>query len=318
MFKKITGLLLSGLLCLSLAGCGSVGTRVLSESNSGIAAGGESYGMADSYASTDAMLEYEVSPEDADKGIMPIAETNRKLITTVNLDVETKDYDNFCAFISSQVNESNGYIENSEMYSYDENSRNCNLTIRIPSANLVEFIDLISGQSNVLRKSTNENDVTLNYTDTESHKQALLVERDRLMELLEQAESLDDILSIEDRLTNVRYQLDMYESTLRTYDNQIDYSTVYLNVEEVKVLTEPTPETWLERAGKGIQENIETIGLFFSELVLFVVTHSPVLVLLGLIVVVLVLVIRKAEKKKKLRQEQFQAMMNNSVESQDK
>ena len=58
----------------------------------------------------------------------------------------------------------------------------------------------------------------------------LETEQQRLLELLETAESLDDILTIESRLTEVQYELDSKESQLRTYDNQIDYSTVYLDL----------------------------------------------------------------------------------------
>ena len=75
--------------------------------------------------------------------------------------------------------------------------------------------------------------MTLDYVDVESRKKMLETEQQRLLELLETAESLDDILTIESRLTEVQYELDSKESQLRTYDNQIDYSTVYLDIDEV-------------------------------------------------------------------------------------
>ena len=69
--------------------------------------------------------------------------------------------------------------------------------------------------------------MTLQYVDLESHKKALTTEQDRLIELMEQAETVEDIITIEGRLSEVRYQLESMESQLRTYDNKIDYSTVY-------------------------------------------------------------------------------------------
>lgn len=295
MMKGFVKCLVAGLaLSLLLSGCGGT-ARVLDSSDSFVA--GEKFAMENS-------AEYSVDYDDEAPATEVAVNADRKLITTVSIDAETKDYDNLMAWISSAVSGNGGYVE----------TRSCNLTIRVPKDKLVSFVDALSEQSNVLRQSTNEEDVTLTYTDTESHRNALATEQERLLELLEQAESLEDILSIEDRLTNVRYQLESMESQLRTFDNQIDYSTVSLHVTEVKDLTEPVPETWLERAGRGIKENVALIGTFFSELALFVVTHSPVLLLVGVLVVVLIIILRKVDKKSKANR----ALVQKQIEMQSK
>ena len=68
-------------------------------------------------------------------------------------------------------------------------------------------------------------------------KKALETEQDRLLELMEQAETTEDLLAIESRLTDVRYQLESAASQLKLYDSLVSYSTVYLTVEEVQKLT---------------------------------------------------------------------------------
>jgi hypothetical protein len=73
--------------------------------------------------------------------------------------------------------------------------------------------------------------------DLESHKKALQEEEKRLLSFMEDAESIEDLITIEDRLTNVRYQLESMESQLRTYDNQVNYSSVHMNIEEVETIT---------------------------------------------------------------------------------
>ena len=64
---------------------------------------------------------------------------------------------------------------------------------------------------------------------------------------MEKAESIEDIITIEQRLSNVRYQIESMEAQLRTYDNKVDYSTVHLDVSEVKELTPVHEETLWER-----------------------------------------------------------------------
>ena len=72
--------------------------------------------------------------------------------------------------------------------------------------------------------------MTLDYVDKTAYKESLQVEYDRVMELLEEAKDLDQILALESKLSQLRYEIDSYESQLRTYDNLIDYSTVHIYI----------------------------------------------------------------------------------------
>ena len=148
------------------------------------------------------------------------------------------------------------------------------------------------------------------------------MEQERLLELLEQAQSLEDILSLEDRLTTVRYQLQNYESTLRVYDSQINYSTVHLELREVRELTEPAPESWGSRAWAGMRENARDIVVFFQELGLFVVTHLPTLVLLAAVAAVVLLLTakrrRQARESKRQQKELLRAMQQSAEKGEDK
>ena len=117
--------------------------------------------------------------------------SNRKLIKTVSMDAETEDFDGLMEKIENRVKELKGYIENSSIRGnarYDE-SRRSNLTIRIPSGELDNFVNEVSEISNIVRKSETVEDITLNYVDVESLKKALEIEQDRLFSLLEKAES---------------------------------------------------------------------------------------------------------------------------------
>ena len=95
------------------------------------------------------------------------------------------------------------------------------MTARIPAKRLDEFVQRVGEQSNITNKEERVEDVTLQYVDLESRKKALATEQDRLLELLEKAESVEDIISIEARLSDVRYELESMESQLRTLNNQI-------------------------------------------------------------------------------------------------
>lgn len=237
--------------------------------------------------------------------------TDRKLIKTVDMDVETQEFDNLLSTIENQVNELGGYIESmntyngSRYYTYSytySDPRNADMTIRVPKDKLNAFLSTVTDNSNVVRRSENVEDVTLAYVDLESHRDALRTEQTRLLELLEKAESLEDIITIEQRLSEVRYQLESMESRLRTYDNQVDYSTVNLTIEEVEVFTPVEEETVGERISRGFSDSWESIGNGLVEFgVWFVINLPYMIVCLGSVavfVLIIVGIIKVCSRKK--------------------
>lgn len=235
-------------------------------------------------------------------------QSNQKLIKTVDMNVETKAYDDMLSALSQQIESCGGYVENmnsynGSIYSNYRSSRNAELVIRIPADHLEGFLDEVSQMSNVVRRNDNVENVTLEYVDLESHKEALQVEQERLLELLKTAKNLEDIIRIEERLSTVRYQLESMESQLRTYDNQINYSTVNLYIEEVQELTPVVKQTVGERIAEGFMDSLNSIGDGFVELVIWIIVNSPILLVWAVIIVVAFLIIRRWYGKRKVIKE---------------
>ena len=239
-------------------------------------------------------------------------QTSRKLIKTVNIHAETEDFDALVPNLQRQVETLGGYIESISVYdvgSYylgeqEVKQRCANLTARVPKEKLDGFLSQVGEQTNVTSRSENVEDVTLQYVDLESHKKALLTEQERLLALMEKAESVEDIIAIEGRLSEVRYQLESMESQLRTYDNQIDYSTVYLSIEEVRKYSPPQTATVWQRIENGFMKSLEDIGFGIRDFAIGIVIDIPYIVLWLIIIAVAVLVfriLRKVWKKRRAK-----------------
>ena len=150
-------------------------------------------------------------------------------------------------------------------------------------------------------------DITLSYVATESRMKALETEEARLLELLAEAKDMADLLQIENRLTQVRTELEQVKSQLRVMDNKVDYGTLYLTVREVKEYTVvEEPETVWERIGTGFMESLQSLGDFFVELFVFVIVALPYLVLIGALVTAAILLLRWGKKKKAGKTEEKQ------------
>ncbi|MBO5279391.1 MAG: DUF4349 domain-containing protein [Lachnospiraceae bacterium] len=234
--------------------------------------------------------------------------TYRKLIKTVSMDVETEEFDNMMTNLKNRVEELNGYIESSSVRGnsrYNEN-RYADMTIRIPQDKLDYFVNEVAEISNITWKSENVEDITLTYVDIESRKKALEIEQERLLSLLEKAESVEDIISIESRLSEVRYELQSYASQLLVYDNQVNYSTVYLNISEVKRLTPQEEPTVWNRIAIGFTDNLGGVARLIENIFVGVIVLIPYWGLWVIVVVVLIGVckgISAAQKKKREKKE---------------
>ena len=236
--------------------------------------------------------------------------TEQKLIKTVRMDVETEDLEALLPQISSRIIALDGYVENQELYngsSYSSyRSRSANLTIRVPAENLAGFVEDVKGVSNVISYNESTENVTLQYVSTESRMKALEVEQERLLELLAKAENMSDLLEIEARLTDVRYELENVTSQLRVLANQVDYATIYLYISQVKVYTETEEQTVWQRIGSGFKENLQDIGEDLTDFFVWVITYSPQLILWAAIITGAAVVLKRKLAKKKVSRKPIQ------------
>lgn len=227
------------------------------------------------------------------------ASDNRKLIKTITMSVETEDFDQTIADLETQIDACGGYVESVNVNSrYSVNKRTASYVIRIPAEQVDSFTDTLSGSCNVLSRSERQEDVTLQYVDTESERNALRVEHERLLELLKTAENLTDILEIENRLTEIRYRLESVESQLRTYDNQISYSTVNLTVNEVEVYTPTEEKGFWEKVGDGLSASLSGLWSFTKGLFYVLIVALPFLIVMGTIALIVIYIVRRHRKKR--------------------
>ena len=231
--------------------------------------------------------------------------TDQKLIKRVNMDAETEDLEALLPQLMAQISGLNGYVESQEVYNGSSYStyryRNARLTIRVPAENLDGLVAQVKGVSNVVSYNESVEDVTLAYVDMETRILALETERDRLLELMEKAETMSDLLEIEARLTQVRGDLESINSQLKVLQNQVSYATIELYINQVKAYTEVEEQTVWQRIGSGFTKNLKNLGEDLVDFFVWVVTYSPQLILWAGIITVVVIVLRRSFRKRKIK-----------------
>ncbi len=228
---------------------------------------------------------------------------NQKLIRTVRMDAETEELEVLLKQVNARISEFGGYVEEQSIYNGSSKAtyrnRYASLTIRIPAEKLDEFVGSMAQISNVTSKNETTENITLSYIATESRIKALETEQTRLLELLAMAESMEDLLQIEARLTDVRAELEQVTSQLRLYDNQVSYGTVHLNLNEVVDYTQvEEPEGFFERIGNGFVKSLKNLGNILKETVIFLIVSIPYLLIPAAVATAVILLSRRSRKKK--------------------
>lgn len=338
-FRGFRSVLLAAGVLLLLSGCGSSSSPMensksaeysysAAESDYGVFGETGAAGGAGSYDYASDVSYEEAYPEEAaEEGITEedviledgkehedSPESKRKLITTVNISVQTKEFDVLQKSIETSVEELGGYIESSEIYynsysyyrssdpsNYTPHDRSASYVLRIPEKRLDEFLTKLHDGSNVTEESKSVTDITLDYVDTAAHKKALQTEARSLEKMLEKAKELDDIVKIQSRLTEVHYQINSIESQLRTYDNKVDYSTVRLDVSEVTIYQQAPDATAWEKISTGFRNSLHSVGTGFANFGSWFIIHIPQLIVAAVIILLTVLVIRKALKNRRTK-----------------
>lgn len=275
---------------LSLTACKGAGTSASYDSvymetkgamNTGLMMDGA---MAeDSYRSSEAkgISEKEV---EMDMEENPVNSTERKLIKNVSMEVETTKFDEAIRIINNSVTSFGGYVESSGVSGHailSNSERYANIRARIPQEKLDDFLEKAGEIGNVTYKNESIQDVSLQYADTEDHIKTLETEQKRLLALLEQADSIETIIAVEERLSAVRYELESYQTQIKLYDNKITYSTVQISLNEVKIYSQQSEDGMITRISKGIKENFLFVGRTMENLVVFLVSSIPVILVLA-------------------------------------
>lgn len=240
---------------------------------------------------------------------------NRKIIRNADVAVQTLEFDAFLENLNAQVESIGGFVESSSIggrgYYSKYTLRTAYIVVRIPAEQLDAFLGVVDGLGNVTHKSTGMRDVTTSYIDYQKHLESLRTEQEALLEILKSATTVEDLITVQNRLSEVRYQIESYESIIRSYDDQIDLSTVNLTVNEVERETVVEPETFWEEVGRRFKESMEDVGENLKDFSAGVLGNAPhiviVLLFFGVQVLIVVLIVRGCKKRSQKRKAEKEA-----------
>ena len=311
--KKLSTILLALIMLLSLCACGASSYKYADTA----AAAVEEKGLAMPMEAPAAMEAYDAgyggfasNSSGIEAGAAEKAVTGEirvdKIIYSANASIETTKFDETVEKLSELIMQYGGFVESSSTnggnyYSaargYTSN-RYASYTIRIPSEYFSTLMGSLSTLGNVPYSSTYTENISSQYYDTEARLTAYRTQEQTLLKMLEQATEIEDLLAIEDKLTDVRYSIESLQSTLNNWDRKVNYSTVTLDIQEVMEYTPETPVTLGQRIAAAFENGFKNAGSFLENLLLFILEALPVVIIIAVFAVVIIIVVRRARKKR--------------------
>lgn len=300
--KKISALLLTFLLIVSLAACGSASKSTDASSYNGSIM--ESATMDQMAPAEDNGL-YSSSTAFSQADSEVYSDPNAKIIRSANITIQTLDFDSSVTALAGLTEQYGGYYETAQIengsYSKPSAQRYAYYVVRVPSESYVAFRDSVGEVGYVYSAEESSVNVGEEYYDTEARLDTLTTKRERLLALLDKAELMEDIIDLENALADVQYEIDMHTSTLRKYDSLIGYSTFTISLEEVRRIDD-TP-TVQESFGSRLLASLKAGWVGFTDglesFALWLARNVITLVILAVIVVVIIKIVRVVRRKRR-------------------
>lgn len=229
-----------------------------------------------------------------------------KIIYSSYAQVESLDFDESINQVNSLIAEYGGFVENSSVTGttnadnhYNNSSyRFASFTLRIPKDSFSSLEEGLSKLGNVVEYTTQAENVTSQYTDLEARLASYETQRGRLMTMLEQAESVEDMITIDSRLSDVTYQIESLTATMNNLENQINYSTLAVNITEVSTLTETENVGYWTDVASTLSASLSCIGAFFKAALKYLIAAIPVIVILAVILIVVLCIRRRLIRRR--------------------
>ena len=214
----------------------------------------------------------------------------QKLITTVHMTVESKDYDTLIDNLLEKCKAAGGYVENSKVSVRGINNlRQATLILRVPADRLALVTDTVKSGATVTSYEESSVDVSLTYADLEGRLSALRAEQTALHAMLEKADSVSTAIEIQERLSRVRGEIESIESQLRVLDSKISYSTLTLTVYEVEKESVAKKElSFFEEIGEEFSKSAKGCLSYFRGLAVFLIGNLPTLLAIAVTLLIFI------------------------------
>lgn len=195
------------------------------------------------------------------------AETEKKIVRNAWLNLRTDRFDETVQALCDQIEQAGGAVESRDISGTKDTRRNASMTFRVPSGMLDDVLAGAEAWGEVTHEQTSAVDMTDTYTDNASRLESVRAKKRQLDALYEQAESMEDIITLTNAIFDVQAEIESLEGQNRRIDDEVSFATLYVSVSE-KSSAVAAKQPFFTRLGRQLADGWENFGEFVSNAVL--------------------------------------------------
>lgn len=225
--------------------------------------------------------------------------SEQRVIRTGDISLDVEKLDDTLAEITHLTRVAGGFLAQTNIYGADD-SRRANLTLRVPVAKFDDLLDQIETLGKRIQRNTGGEDVTLHYVDLEARIRNLERQEERLLEILLKADTVEDILRVEQELARIRGQLESLTAEFRYLSDRVNYSTIQLYLRETATASTTITGSGLkgvwQRGRSGLVKSVNAMLTGLGNVLVALFTLLPYLLFMAVVGIPVLYMLRRFGK----------------------
>jgi len=171
----------------------------------------------------------------------------------------------------------NGRVQTSSKSDDEGRLASANVTLRVPVRSFELAVNRLRELGRVLNDSLSGEDVTTQVVDVEARLKVMRAEEDQYVELLKETKKIGEVLSVKERLSQVRQEIESLDAQRKSLRDQAAESIIHLSLTERPKPDRPREnENWAEDAWSRAVSGLSAAGRALGSVVVFLFVFSPI------------------------------------------
>jgi len=216
-------------------------------------------------------------------------DTTHKVIFSSELTLEASDVPARFLEIGRIATTRGGFVADSQLIQREASGTEqsyATITIRVPSSvrdDVLNQLRTLDGVSVTSERSTAQ-EVTEEYTDLSSRLRNLERSEQQYLVLLDRASSIQDILTVSERIDGVRAEIERIEGRLQVLDDLVDLATISIAIEPIAPAASASAsgfsDAWVD-AWKAMGDFGESLAATSAWALVIAICATPVMLVAG-------------------------------------
>lgn len=182
------------------------------------------------------------------------AAASRMVIRNARLSIRASTPSEVAIAATRLAEQVGGFVESSDTQGVGDAVYRVDASLRVPSDRFESVLAELRSRGELLQETVTGEDVTEQHADLDARLRSQRVLEERLLTILGKVESVEDALSVESQLVQVRTQIERLDASVRGMENRVSMATITLVVESPHQVNATPAETVISRLDRAVDD----------------------------------------------------------------